>query len=44
VLCNYWIERRLAVLGSWSGRSPDAIHAVKSRDAALLGGVSRSPA
>jgi glucose-1-phosphatase len=27
VLCQYRIERRLALLASWSGRSPDAIHA-----------------
>jgi glucose-1-phosphatase len=27
VLCRYRIERRLAMLASWSGRSPDAIHA-----------------
>ena len=27
VLCHYRIERRLALLASWSGRSPDAIHA-----------------
>jgi putative hydrolase of the HAD superfamily len=27
VLCRYRIERRLARLTSWSGRSPDAIHA-----------------
>ena len=27
VLCDYRIERRLARLASWSGRSPDAIHA-----------------
>jgi glucose-1-phosphatase len=27
VLCRYRIERRLALLASWSGRSPDAIHA-----------------
>jgi glucose-1-phosphatase len=27
VLCRYRIERRLARLASWSGRSPDAIHA-----------------
>jgi glucose-1-phosphatase len=27
VLCRYRIERRLALLTSWSGRSPDAIHA-----------------
>jgi HAD superfamily hydrolase (TIGR01509 family) len=27
VLCRYRIERRLAFLASWSGRSPDAIHA-----------------
>lgn len=27
VLCRYQIERRLALLASWSGRSPDAIHA-----------------
>jgi glucose-1-phosphatase len=27
VLCHYQIERRLALLASWSGRSPDAIHA-----------------
>ena len=27
VLCRYRIERRLAVLASWSGRHPDAIHA-----------------
>jgi putative hydrolase of the HAD superfamily len=26
VLCHYRIERRLALLASWSGRSPDAIH------------------
>lgn len=26
VLCRYRIERRLALLGSWSGRSPDAIY------------------
>jgi len=27
VLCRYRIERRLALLASWSGRSQDAIHA-----------------
>jgi putative hydrolase of the HAD superfamily len=27
VLCRYRIERRLAILASWSGQSPDAIHA-----------------
>jgi putative hydrolase of the HAD superfamily len=27
VLCRYRIERRLALLSRWSGRSPDAIHA-----------------
>jgi putative hydrolase of the HAD superfamily len=27
VLCRYRIERRLALLALWSGRSPDAIHA-----------------
>ena len=27
ILCDYRIERRLARLASWSGRSPDAIHA-----------------
>lgn len=27
VLCPYRIERRLALLASWSGLSPDAIHA-----------------
>ena len=27
VLCHYRIERRLALLASWSGQSPDAIHA-----------------
>ena len=27
VLCRYRIERRLALLAAWSGRSPDAIHA-----------------
>jgi glucose-1-phosphatase len=27
VLCRYRIERRLALLASWSVRSPDAIHA-----------------
>jgi putative hydrolase of the HAD superfamily len=27
VLCRYRIERRLALLASWSGRSSDAIHA-----------------
>jgi glucose-1-phosphatase len=27
VLCRYRIQRRLALLASWSGRSPDAIHA-----------------
>jgi putative hydrolase of the HAD superfamily len=27
VLCRYRLERRLALLASWSGRSPDAIHA-----------------
>jgi putative hydrolase of the HAD superfamily len=27
VLCHYRIERRLALLASWSGRSPDEIHA-----------------
>jgi putative hydrolase of the HAD superfamily len=27
VLCDYRIERRLALLASWSGREPDAIHA-----------------
>jgi putative hydrolase of the HAD superfamily len=27
VLCRYRIERRLALLAQWSGRSPDAIHA-----------------
>lgn len=27
VLCRYLIDRRLALLASWSGQSPDAIHA-----------------
>ena len=27
VLCRYTIERRLALLVAWSGRSPDVIHA-----------------
>lgn len=27
VLCRYRIERRLALLASWTGQSPDAIHA-----------------
>ena len=27
VLCDYRIERRLALLAAWSGRSPEAIHA-----------------
>ena len=27
VLCRYRIERRLALLASWSGHSPEAIHA-----------------
>src|SRR5262249_10169083 len=27
VLCHYRIERRLALLASWSGQSPDTIHA-----------------
>jgi glucose-1-phosphatase len=27
VLCRYRIERRLALLASWSGQSSDAIHA-----------------
>ncbi len=27
VLCRYRIERRLALLASWCGQSPDAIHA-----------------
>ena len=27
VLCRYRIERRLALLASWSGQSPDEIHA-----------------
>src|SRR4029453_3461529 len=27
VLCHYRIERRLALLASWSGRRPGAIHA-----------------
>jgi putative hydrolase of the HAD superfamily len=27
VLCRYRVERRLALLASWSGRSPEAIHA-----------------
>ena len=27
VLCRYRIERRLALLASWSGQTPDAIHA-----------------
>jgi HAD superfamily hydrolase (TIGR01509 family) len=27
VLCRYRIERRLALLASWCGKSPDAIHA-----------------
>lgn len=27
VLCRYRIERRLALLSAWSGRSPDEIHA-----------------
>src|SRR5262249_3459103 len=27
VLCDYRIERRLALLASWCGRSPEAIHA-----------------
>jgi FMN phosphatase YigB (HAD superfamily) len=26
VLCHYRIERRLALLAAWSGRSPEAIH------------------
>lgn len=26
VLCRYRIERRLALLASWSGRSPEAVH------------------
>jgi len=27
VLCRYLIDRRLALLASWSGQSPEAIHA-----------------
>jgi hypothetical protein len=27
VLCRDRIERRLALLASWSGRTPDAVHA-----------------
>src|SRR5262245_29226351 len=27
VLCRYRIDRRLALLAAWSGRTPDAIHA-----------------
>jgi putative hydrolase of the HAD superfamily len=27
VLCHYRIERRLALLAAWSGRSPESIHA-----------------
>src|SRR6266540_3015990 len=44
VLCHYRIERRLALLSSWSGRAPDAIHAAIWRsgfeDAAERGIVS----
>jgi len=44
VLCRYRIERRLALLASWSGQSPDAIHAAIWRsgfeDEAERGAVS----
>lgn len=44
VLCRYRIERRLALLASWSGQSPDAIHAAiwgsGFEDEAERGGVS----
>jgi putative hydrolase of the HAD superfamily len=44
VLCRYRIERWLAILASWSGQSPDAIHAAIWRsgfeDEAERGGVS----
>ena len=44
VLCRYRIERRLALLASWSGRSPDAIHAAiwgsGFEDEAERGGLS----
>jgi hypothetical protein len=38
VLCHYRIERQLALLASWSGRSPDAIHAAITN----MMGVDRS--
>jgi HAD superfamily hydrolase (TIGR01509 family) len=44
VLCRYRIERRLALLASWSGRSPDAIRAAiwgsGFEDEAERGGLS----
>ena len=44
VLCRYRIERRLALLASWSGQSPDAIHAAiwgsGFEDEAERGGLS----
>jgi glucose-1-phosphatase len=44
VLCRYRIERRLARLASWSGQSPDTIHAAIWRsgfeDEAERGGMS----
>ena len=44
VLCRYRIERRLALLSQWSGRSPDAIYAAiwgsGFEDEAERGGVS----
>ena len=44
VLCRYRIERRLALLAAWSGRSPEAIHAAiwgsGFEDEAERGGLS----
>jgi glucose-1-phosphatase len=44
VLCRYRIERRLALLASWSGKSPEAIHAAiwgsGFEDEAERGGLS----
>jgi HAD superfamily hydrolase (TIGR01509 family) len=44
VLCHYRIERRLALLAAWSGRSPEAIHAAiwgsGFEDEAERGGLS----
>ena len=44
VLCRYRIERRLALLSAWSGRSPDAIFAAiwgsGFEDEAERGGIS----